>query len=150
MSQKQFVTRENIEISFHERRGEDGVYAEFDSQGRLTELSHSLGGVIHGFRLSVDYANRSATAVSEINFPDPRQPGVVFVEWVRDAVALIRKESTPRSAGSISCSFCGVGQDAVRKLVAGPGVQICNECIDMCAEVIAEAEEDKKEPADDH
>jgi len=34
------------------------------------------------------------------------------------------------------CSFCGKGQDQVRKLVAGPGVFICDHCIDLCQEVL--------------
>ena len=35
------------------------------------------------------------------------------------------------------CSFCGKGQDQVKKLVAGPGVYICNMCIELCNEVLA-------------
>lgn len=40
--------------------------------------------------------------------------------------------------GTISCSFCGKSQDQVQKIVAGPGVYICNECIDLCKEIIDE------------
>src|SRR5437868_1330443 len=36
------------------------------------------------------------------------------------------------------CSFCGKGQDQVRKLVAGPGVYICDQCIDLCQEILEE------------
>lgn len=36
------------------------------------------------------------------------------------------------------CSFCGKPQDQVKRLVAGPGVYICNECIDLCSEIIDE------------
>ena len=36
----------------------------------------------------------------------------------------------------IKCSFCGKTQDSVRKIVAGPGVYICNECIGLCNEII--------------
>ena len=38
----------------------------------------------------------------------------------------------------VSCSFCGKSQDQVKKIVAGPGVYICNECIDLCKEIIDE------------
>lgn len=38
----------------------------------------------------------------------------------------------------VRCSFCGKSQDEVKKLVAGPGVYICNECIDLCKEIIDE------------
>lgn len=36
------------------------------------------------------------------------------------------------------CSFCGKSQDMVRKLVAGPGVCICDECIELCGEIVEE------------
>ena len=38
----------------------------------------------------------------------------------------------------LKCSFCGKTQDQVRKLVAGPGVYICDECIELCNEIIEE------------
>jgi len=40
--------------------------------------------------------------------------------------------------GTVTCSFCGKTQDQVQKIVAGPGVYICNECIDLCKEIIDE------------
>lgn len=40
--------------------------------------------------------------------------------------------------GHLKCSFCGKGQDQVRKLVAGPGVYICDECIELCSEIVEE------------
>ena len=40
--------------------------------------------------------------------------------------------------GQLKCSFCGKLQEQVRKLVAGPGVYICDECIELCNEIIAE------------
>lgn len=40
--------------------------------------------------------------------------------------------------GPVACSFCGKSQDQVKKIVAGPGVYICNECIDLCKEIIDE------------
>jgi ATP-dependent Clp protease ATP-binding subunit ClpX len=39
---------------------------------------------------------------------------------------------------SLKCSFCGKGQEEVRKLIAGPTVYICNECIELCNEIIAD------------
>jgi ATP-dependent Clp protease ATP-binding subunit ClpX len=38
----------------------------------------------------------------------------------------------------LKCSFCGKTQDQVRKLVAGPGVYICDECIELCTEIVEE------------
>lgn len=40
--------------------------------------------------------------------------------------------------GHLKCSFCGKPQEQVRKLVAGPGVYICDECIELCTEIIDE------------
>jgi ATP-dependent Clp protease ATP-binding subunit ClpX len=39
---------------------------------------------------------------------------------------------------SLKCSFCGKGQEEVKKLIAGPTVYICNECIELCNEIIAD------------
>lgn len=36
------------------------------------------------------------------------------------------------------CSFCGKSQNEVKKLIAGPTVYICNECIDICNEIITD------------
>ena len=44
----------------------------------------------------------------------------------------------------LKCSFCGKAQDQVRKLIAGPGVYICDECIDLCNEILDEELIDKK------
>lgn len=46
-------------------------------------------------------------------------------------------ESTD-SGETVRCSFCGKTQEEVKKIVAGPGVYICNECIDLCKEIIDE------------
>ncbi|MDN6490609.1 MAG: ATP-dependent Clp protease ATP-binding subunit ClpX, partial [Yaniella sp.] len=42
------------------------------------------------------------------------------------------------SADLLKCSFCGKTQKQVRKLIAGPGVYICDECIELCNEIIEE------------
>src|SRR5438093_680596 len=40
------------------------------------------------------------------------------------------------SSAAVQCSFCGKNQDEVRKLIAGPYVYICDECIDLCNEIL--------------
>lgn len=55
-------------------------------------------------------------------------------------------DSTDKKSGTIVCSFCGKSQDQVKRIVAGPGVYICNECVDLCQQIIEEA--DKKEEKD--
>ena len=44
----------------------------------------------------------------------------------------------PSSNETVRCCFCGKTQEEVKKIVAGPGVYICNECIDLCKEIIDE------------
>ena len=40
----------------------------------------------------------------------------------------------------VRCSFCGKTQEQVRRLIAGPGVYICNECVDLCQSVLSDDE----------
>jgi len=47
-------------------------------------------------------------------------------------------ETTPGGGDLLKCSFCGKSQKQVKKLIAGPGVYICDECIDLCNEIIEE------------
>jgi ATP-dependent Clp protease ATP-binding subunit ClpX len=46
------------------------------------------------------------------------------------------------------CSFCGKNQKEVKKLIAGPSVYICNECIKLCSEIIEDEEKEKTEEAE--
>ncbi len=43
-----------------------------------------------------------------------------------------------RGSNNLVCSFCGKTQDDVKKLVAGPGVYICDECVDLCNDILTE------------
>ena len=42
------------------------------------------------------------------------------------------------SADLFKCSFCGKSQKQVQQLIAGPGVYICDECVELCNEIIEE------------
>ena len=48
------------------------------------------------------------------------------------------KDNTKEEDKLLYCSFCGKNQNEVRKLIAGPSVYICNECIDLCNDIIKE------------
>lgn len=51
---------------------------------------------------------------------------------------------------NVRCSFCGKTQEQVKKLIAGPaGVYICDECVDICADIIEEEEEERELIAED-
>lgn len=47
-----------------------------------------------------------------------------------------------KHGGNLICSFCGKTQDEVKKLVAGPSVYICDECVDLCNDILTEELED--------
>jgi len=50
----------------------------------------------------------------------------------------------------LCCSFCNKSQRQVRRLVAGPSVQICDECIDICVDILAEERNDAPATPPDH
>ena len=52
-----------------------------------------------------------------------------------------KKKSTGTGEGELRCSFCNKSQRDVRKLIAGPTVYICDECVDICLDIIAEERE---------
>lgn len=66
---------------------------------------------------------------------------VILTQGCRQGILtsrLFRRKGTvdARMRRQLRCSFCGKGRDKVRKLVAGPGVFICDGCIQLCSEVL--------------
>jgi ClpX C4-type zinc finger len=49
-----------------------------------------------------------------------------------------------------SCSFCRKHQKQVKKMIAGPDVAICDECVDLCVEIIEEEQSGWREPVPEH
>ena len=48
---------------------------------------------------------------------------------------------TPRPSGTLRCSFCNKSEDEVAKLIAGPKVYICGDCVDVCVDILATSSE---------
>jgi ATP-dependent Clp protease ATP-binding subunit ClpX len=48
------------------------------------------------------------------------------------------------------CSFCGKSQDEVRKLIAGPSVYVCDECVELCNDIIRDELQEESDVSDDH
>jgi len=57
---------------------------------------------------------------------------------------MAKDKESANVASILHCSFCGKSQDEVRKLIAGPTVYICDECIELCNEIIAEETEEER------
>ncbi len=53
-------------------------------------------------------------------------------------------EDTSDQTKLIYCSFCGKTQNEVEKMITGPSVNICNECVDVCNDVIEESRKNQK------
>src|SRR5262245_29510489 len=61
-----------------------------------------------------------------------------------DAAAPRAGGQNPNPKVTLYCSFCGKSQHDVRKLIAGPGVYICDECVDLCTDIVDDPEHDEK------
>jgi len=59
------------------------------------------------------------------------------------------EENNDQNDSKLFCSFCGKSQDEVRKLIAGPSVFICDECVDLCNDIITEEMAEIEESQDD-
>src|SRR5438128_10687210 len=82
------------------------------------------------------------------SFRGHRTVRVRFLELRLDQVARMKKSIREHSThhDQYRCSFCGKSQEDVRRLVAGPGVYICDECVELCREIIAEGGLDASTP----
>jgi ATP-dependent Clp protease ATP-binding subunit ClpX len=59
-----------------------------------------------------------------------------------------RRATTVTGDKHLRCSFCGKSRDSVKKFISGPSVYICNECVSLCNEILAEEEEREREPVE--
>ena len=73
--------------------------------------------------------------------PPPRGDYVVSVTTKRERRQLRRAGLLPRPRELLSCSFCGKERKDVNRLVAGPDVYICDECVALCVEILETEEE---------
>ena len=56
--------------------------------------------------------------------------------------------SSSDSKNTLYCSFCGKSQHEVRKLIAGPSVYVCDECVELCNDIIREELQETQEEAE--
>jgi len=69
------------------------------------------------------------------------QIGTALEETLKKAFGDNWESHVPQFADEskvLLCSFCGKNQDEVRKLIAGTGVHICDECVELCKDIVAE------------
>jgi hypothetical protein len=68
------------------------------------------------------------------------QAAIQYLQYLHDVSADVAPDpNTPREA--LYCSFCGKGQHEVKKLIAGPDVCICDECVDLCVDIFRQEQQ---------
>lgn len=105
----------------------EGLFARLNDAGELL----GFGYVGRGTSLAVDIAARTATETHEYD------EDVDFTDWLTDWRDQARAATRPYSA-TLNCAFCGKSNTEVKKLIAGPSSYICNECVELCSEILAE------------
>ncbi len=90
--------------------------------------------VISKFEGAADWNTYSAKlkAIQETLERNPGNRNAAISSLERD------KQKTPDESETLYCSFCDRSQHDVRKLIAGPAIQICDICVDLCNDIITE------------
>lgn len=121
----------------------DGAVGEFDAEGALVRLTTWADGAPSGLELSIDrargeivLASREVLTPADFEGGEDEDPASLFRMAVDSAVARVWDHVDPSRL--MRCSFCEKRQHEVRRLIAGPTSYICDECITLCAEIIAE------------
>src|SRR5699024_10546786 len=83
-----------------------------------------------------ELGSEEETEFTEI--PKPKEICDILDDYVIGQDRAKKNLSVRSEKGQLKCSFCGKSQEQVRKLVAGPGVYICDECIELCTEIVEE------------
>lgn len=138
---KKKIGRDDIGVKFHEKRGVDGLFAAFDKQQRLVELSY-IEGAAQKVTLAIEYEKRNATLTrhgvklfAEADYEDSDDSEDHFIEFIEDAILQVTRYLPERRQ---YCCFCQKHQSEVKKLIAGPTHYICDECVMLCAEIVRE------------
>jgi len=100
-------------------------------KARAVETTHSESLELISKSFGYENWNVLSAQIEAANMPstDQRQP--------------VEAQHDPSPPTILYCSFCGKSQHEVRKLIKGPGVFICDECVDLCTEIV-EPDDDKE------
>jgi len=133
----------------------DGVYVEFDSSGSITHFGLYREGCAseESFIISVDYDHQTSRVekyekrIFTANDPEETSNNgsdveEQLLEWVDEWVQRIHYEG---AHPAWECGFCGLPQTPQRRVIAGPRIYICEECIDFCAEILNDDEDEDEE-----
>ncbi|MEZ5399947.1 MAG: ClpX C4-type zinc finger protein [Bryobacteraceae bacterium] len=113
------------------------LYAEFHRNGSLKLFRSGPGGAA-GKTIVLSLDPRGASGRLETMDvalePSEDSDGEDFASWVRSAIQRVYE----RNQGIVRCAFCEKSAAEVATLIAGPTSYICNDCISVCAKILAE------------
>lgn len=113
----------------------------------LESPEHAGGRKVNLWHLKLLATDVKETSEARAYFADlfEFQVGDIFEVTLLDVIseAHVRANEAQRKLldeeeGKLSCSFCAKGQHEVKKLIAGPGVLICDECTELCYDILQE------------
>ncbi len=131
----------------HEYRSDqkNGWYADFYPDGQLKEYGNYVDGICVGW--SIHLGHNDGTAWVEYHdrrtFPDQARHSTfmdltekeeAFELWVAAQMDAIIEKAVVLNR----CSFCHKRDNEVRKLITGPGVMICEQCVELCSDICSE------------
>jgi hypothetical protein len=119
----------------------EGLYAEFHPDGSLAHFGNYRDGQLCGWALYLDNSGFSGRIHKEqtILYPDADEAAseAGFAEWAERWIGEIAADAR----SDRRCSFCGKGDEEVRRLIAGPTTYICDECVDICSAILRDIQE---------
>lgn len=125
----------------------EGLYARLGPEGQVLHLGVYQNGVRKPGTWALDVAPDGSHARVEqllvhewrpgVDDPDQDEPPPSLRQWAVEWMEKIADTMKDRPFAMV-CSFCGKSQSEVRKLIAGPSVFICDECIALCNDILSE------------
>lgn len=106
---------------------QESLKASFDQRGRLQSLE--LRTAEKAIRVTLDPAQAVTT--------EPMAEDLTLEEWLEGWREQLIQAARPKIFQP-TCSFCGKTDKEVHKIIAGPTVMICNECVSLCSEILSE------------
>jgi hypothetical protein len=135
------VDRDALKLPFESVSTEEGLHARFHEDGQLAYLGLYRDGQV---QMEVEVSPVLGTGVSRrsLNFEFqaelPKGLQDQLEDWTRAKVA----EIEDASGGALHCDFCRRHADEVARLIEGPNLYICNECVHLCVAIMSQEPED--------
>lgn len=132
------MTRDELERDGFVEDATDWLFYATDAVGaivRFGKINRSGDGDEKGVEVTIDHAAQSAVVrdwTTRIHPHPDGDPEFTLAQFLQgERAAMLESSFKP------ACAFCGKGQSEVARLIAGPQSMICNECVELCSEILA-------------